>query len=435
MKSLRRASAQIKRLISNPAMRQRILAPVSFDAAILGLNMVTGIMVARSLGPSGRGEIAAILILMQTVAWLASIGGRAAISFHQSRHPEHGAALIGSWLIVTLPLGLLAIGAAEFLLPTLFNAQTAETINLARDYLFVSLITIVTIVFNGILLGDQRFFVYNVTRLLVPVVTAIGYLALLLTNGMSVESALVATAVAALVSMIAAAISCLARHGIAAPSSSLMLKTVWYGIRAHGGDVAGFVSARLDLLIIPAFLSAASVGLYSVATNVSSIIATLTGTIAIFVLPVAARDAKGSARTVVRAFHATLLIGGLLGLFLVVVAEVAIKAVYGSDFGGAATALRILIPGEVLEAASTVLWAGMLAANRPLLSSAAYLPTAALTIAGLIVFLPSGGIDAAAIITTCAYTLAFAISVVLFRQMTGLRWRQLIRAPAAEASS
>ena len=71
---------------------------------------------------------------------------------------------------------------------------------------------------------------------------------------------------------------------------------MWYGLRAHAGSVGSIVNARLDLLIIPAFLSAASIGLYSVATNVSSILPVLTGTVALMLLPVAARRAGRPAR-------------------------------------------------------------------------------------------------------------------------------------------
>ena len=139
-------------------------------------------------------------------------------------------------------------------------------------------------------------------RLTIPVATVAGYATLLALGGFTVASALV-VAGGALGSTVAAAGLCLVRHGISSPSRALMRKTVSYGVQAHGGDLAGFVSARLDLLIIPAFLPAASVGYYSVATNVASIIGTLTGSIAVIALPVAARDLHTSSRTVLR--HST----------------------------------------------------------------------------------------------------------------------------------
>ena len=190
------------------------------------------------------------------------------------------------------------------------------------------------------------------------------------------------------------------------------------------------VNARLDLLIIPAFLGATSIGLYSVATNTTSVIATLTGTIALFVLPVAARRRKHSARTVIRTLQAVLLIGVAIALPLGVLAAVALEFVYGSEFGAAATSMRILLPGAVLDAGAIVLWSGLLAANRPFLSSLATAPAAALTVGGLLLFLRSGGIEVAAIVTSCAYTTAFVISILLYRHVAELQWRDFLHPPA-----
>jgi O-antigen/teichoic acid export membrane protein len=415
-------------------MRQRVIAPVSFDASILVINTITGVIIARSLGPAGRGELTATLTVVTVAGWLASMGARAAISYHQSQHPEHGARLMASWLFATVPLSLLTLLGAELLLPVLFGAQTSEAIRIARIYAPLVLINVSSIVFVGVLLGDQRFLAYNIVRMLIPVVTVLGYAIFLIVGDLTVITALIANGAALVVSTLVSAVACFGRHGLERPSRTLMKTSIWYGIRAHGGDVAGFVSARLDLLIIPAFLSAASVGLYSVATNISSIIASLTGTIAVFALPVAARDISRASHTVIRAFQATLLIGGGMALLLILICEVAIRLVYGADFEAAAGPLRVMLPGELLEAASTVLWAGMLAANRPFLSTAAYMPSAIVTIAGLLIFLQSGGIMAAALVTTCAYATSFVITVILYRRVAGLEWKNFLRPPVAAES-
>lgn len=155
------ARAWLSRAIGHPGLRQRVLGPVFFDAQILAMNLITGIIVARSLGPSGRGELAAIPIVVQTAGWIFSLGSAEAVAYHQARNPQQGGRLIGSWLAVALPLGLLTIPIGEYLLPTLFSAQTQEAIDLGRIYLLLVTVVLMGIVFNGILLGDQRFLAYN----------------------------------------------------------------------------------------------------------------------------------------------------------------------------------------------------------------------------------------------------------------------------------
>ena len=84
-----------------------------------------------------------------------------------------------------------------------------------------------------------------------------------------------------------------------------------------------------------------------------------------------------------------------------------------------------------LNAASIVLWSGLLAANRPFLSTIATAPAAVITITGLILFLDSGGIEAAAIVSTVAYATVFTLSTLLYKHVMKLRWRDFVVAPAA----
>ena len=54
--------------------------------------------------------------------------------------------------------------------------------------------------------------------------------------------------------------------------------------------MANNVTARLDVAMLPAFVSVSSVGLYSVATSVSLIVYQLSNTFAGLVIPAVAQD-------------------------------------------------------------------------------------------------------------------------------------------------
>jgi enterobacterial common antigen flippase len=426
-------SDRIRALLRNRSLRQRLFAPLGFDALMLVTNLATGIIVARALGPDGRGEIAALLLIVQLAGWLFALGCTEAIAYRQARRPDEGDRLLGTWLAVMVPLAVLAVATGEALLSTLLAAQTDAVLDAARLYLLLVVPVLLQAVLNGLLLGNQDFLFYNLVRLLSPLSIAAAYVVLWVTDSLTVEAALVVNAAATLLALAVSTGRAVSRVGVGRPDRRILRETGWYGARAHGGSLAGLVNARLDLLIIPAILSATSVGLYSVATNVAGIIGTLTGTVALIVLPVTARG-SGSPRTVVRTLHAALAIGLAIAVPLALLAEVAVEVVYGTDFGDAATALRILLPGEVLDAGAMVLWSGLLAANRPFLSSVAAAPAAVLTIGGLLLFLESGGITAAATLTTCAYAFVFVISLALYRRATGMAWSEFIR-PAASRSA
>ncbi len=426
----RSLSDRIRGLLFHPTVRARVLAPMSFDASILVANLFSGIAIARALGPAGRGEIAAILLLTQLCVWFFSGGATEAVAYRLARRTEDGPRLLGTWLAIGVPLGLLAILAGELALPLLFSAQTSEAILLGRIYLAIVLVMLLQVVQYGMLLGNHDFFFYNVVRLLQPALISAAYLACWVFGLLSVKGALTINAAAIGIAFLAAAVRLARQVGVARPDRALLRETLSFGLKAHMGTIAGLVNARLDLMIVPAFLGAASVGLYSVATNVTSIIITLTTTIATIVMPVAARREKQSPRTVVRTLQVVMLIGIAIAIPLAGIADLALGIVYGADFESAATALRILLPGVVLDAAAMVLWSGLLAANRPLLSSVAAIPAAIITVGGLVLFLEEGGIDVAAIVSTIAYAVVFVISVFLYKRVAELRWRDFLTPPA-----
>ena len=140
--------------------------------------------------------------------------------------------------------------------------------------------------------------------------------------------------------------------------------------------------------MLPAFVAAASVGLYSVATNVSLIVFTLANTFAALVVPAAAGDARRGSRQGDR-----LVLGGhgRGGRRWPWACSCSPGRCSGSCTAtpseGAATSLRLLLPGAVLFAGSSIISAGVYAAGRPFTATVPQLLGMAVTVIGLFVFL------------------------------------------------
>ncbi len=183
-------------------------------------------------------------------------------------------------------------------------------------------------------------------------------------------------------------------------------------------------------MVIPAYLGAAQVGLYSVATNTTAIIPTLTGTIALMAFPVAARRG-GSPRTVLVTLQTAVGLALVMAIPLAILAPWLLGLVYGDEFEAAAEATRLLLPGTIFAAAVNTLFAGLLAADRPLLVTVGAGTAALITVFGLIVFLPIGGIVSAAIVTSVAFAVELVIMATLYKRTVGISWKHFLRPPAA----
>lgn len=393
---------------------------------ILVVNVVSGVLVARVLGTDGRGELAAIQGLTMTLAFALAMGCRHSISYHHARHPVHGGRLLSSWLILSFLFGLLAVAVGELIVPVLFAAQTQAAVDLARIYLPTAIFFMLGEVGLGVLLGDQDFLFFNLVRFAQPAAIAFAYAVLWRLGLLTLEAALItSTAVTVAASSVAIG-RAVKRHGVGRPDPALARSTLWYGVRAHGTDLAGSLNARLDLAIIPAFVSASNVGLYSVAVSVAEMVTRFFGALGTILLPALSRAGAKGVRTVVRSLHWALGISTTIAIAVGALADVLVPLVYGSDFGGSALPLRILLPGAVLLAANSVLWSGLLAINRPFTAAAAEFVGLAVTVVGLLIFLKGNGIVAAAIVSTVSYSVTFVLSLRFYCSNAGLSWRSLL---------
>jgi O-antigen/teichoic acid export membrane protein len=424
----------IRRLLGRPLVRSG-LQSYAFTASILVLNLATGILTARVLDPGGRGELTAVITVTQILVYLFAMGSSRALAYHQARHPEDGGRLLGTWLMLSVPSALLAIAAGELLLPTLFAAQSQTAIDIGRVYLLTILLSLCAEPLYGVLLGDEDFLFWNVQRLAQPALTVVGYVGLWLADRLTVEAALVTLAVSGAVTSAATGVRVIRRHGLARPDAALARTTFWYGLRAHGETFTALVNARLDLLIMPAFLGAASVGLYSVATSLAWIVAQLAGVLWWIVLPATAKRGEQSQGTVVASVYATLAVAGGAAIALAAVAGVAVELVYGSDFAGAVEPLRLMLPGVVFQAMASMLAAGIAGSGYPFTATLTSLAGAVLTAVGLLLFLRSGGLNAASLVTSAAYAVILVLNAAVYRRISHSSWRDLLASPMRMSSA
>jgi O-antigen/teichoic acid export membrane protein len=400
-----------------------------FNGLSLVVNLVSGIIVARGIGVAGRGELSAITTIAVVGVWIVGMGCIPATSFHVARHPEDAGRLLGTWLTMIVPIGLLGICAVELVCPVLLAAQRAHTVALARLYVLTMLPSLMYQVAYGVLLGDHDFLFVNAVSFVRFAGVALGYGVLAVVGHLEVTLALALTAAVDLSVCAAALRRAIRRHGVAAPNLALGRHTLWYGFRAHGTQVGGIVTGRIDLLMLPAFLGAASVGLYSVATNVSWIVFTLANALAVIVLPAAARHEAQRTTILVAAMYATLLAAVVMGGILALAAQPAVRLVYGAAFSGSCGSIRLLLPGTIAYAVAAVLGAGLYALERPGLAAAAQAPGIVITVVGLLLFLKHGGIVAASIVSSIAYSSVLVTSLVLYRSAAHLTWSDFLARP------
>lgn len=400
-----------------------------YSALILAANLLSGVTSARALGPSGRGITVALVTLTQLIGFIFAMGVAQSLSLFIARAPANGPKLLTAWMLLLAPCSVVGILIGEALLPLVFSTHIPGAVATGRWFMLTVVLVIASELNYGLLLGMHDFTIYNFLRFAQPALMAGSFLVLWRLGALHVTTALVApTAASALVLALGMARS-VRRIGFARPDFPLAVQTLWYGLRGQGTLVATHVNARFDVAMLPAYVVAASVGLYSVATNVSLIVFQLSSTLAALLIPTAARDPERAPARIVDSLYASLLIAGALALAIGLLATPLLGVVYGHAFRQASSSLRLLLPGAVLFAGSSITSAGVYAAGRPFTASLAQVAGLVVTVLGLVIFLPTGGITAAAIVSTASYATVFVTTLIAFKYTTSLSWRGLIPAP------
>ncbi len=419
----------LRRLLSRGLVRAGLVTYL-FSGLTLVANLVAGIVVARALGPDGRGILVALVTVSQLAGFLFAMGVAQSLSYYIARRPQDGPSLLTTWTLMLIPLTALAIAISELLLPTIFATDGDEAIDLGRWYMFAIVLVVGLELNYGLLLGTRDFLLYNALRLAPPVLTTLALVVLWPLDLLTVESALLAAVGASSIALVIGMARAVARIGVGRPRWHLGLTTLWYGVRGQGSTVANNVTARLDVAMLPAFVTAGSVGIYSVATNVSLIVYQLSNTFAGLVLPAAAHDRERGQLKVLGSLWASLAIAGLTAAGLALFARPLLGLVYGDEFRDAAEPLLLILPGAVLFAASSILAAGLYAAERPFTATVCQLLGMVVSVVGLFLFLRTGGITAAALVSSVSYATICVATLIAYKRVSGLAWRAFLPTPA-----
>jgi O-antigen/teichoic acid export membrane protein len=418
----------LRRLASRGLVRAGIVTYL-FSALTLAANLVSGVIVARALGPDGRGVTVALVTVTQLAGFLFASGVAQSLSYFIARRPEDGPILLTTWVLMLVPLVAVAIAITQLLLPTIFATDGSQAIDIGRWFMFTIVLVVGLELNYGLLLGSHDFVIYNALRFAQPLLATLGLAVLWGLDALTVESTMISATVATALVLAVGLGRAVARIGVGRPALRFGLTTLWFGVRGQGQTLAANVTARLDVAMLPAFVTAGQVGLYSVATNISLIVYQLSNTFAGLVLPAAAGDPSRGRIKVIGSLWASLVVAGVVALGLAVSGRPLLGLVYGDRFRDAVEPLLLLLPGAVLFAGSSILAAGIYAVGRPFTATIPQLLGMVVTVVGLVIFLRIGGITAAAIVSTVSYSTVFLTTLIAYQRVAGVPWRAFLPTP------
>ena len=337
------------------------------------LGIVTGTITARALGPQGKGELQAIIMWPQILAYMSSIGMASANIYFMAREPENRSSLLVNAFCASIVFGLIGILVGEFIVPRLLTEYSQHVVFLLRVFLFFVPLLLFSNLLTGVFQGCQSFTIYNVTWVLPQLMYLIVLIILLFMGNLTVENTIYSWMGIHVVNLaIRLWLASQLVHLSIKPDLSVFRRTLKYGAKLHIGNISRLVARNLDQMFVIPILSPASFGLYSVAVRVSKIMDIVPQAMVVVLVPEAAKqeekDAVDLTICLVQMSFAAL---AILSVLLFLSAPYLIGFFFGDQFSGVVKPFKILLIGAVFMGLGSIIDGGLRGMGKPLAVSLA----------------------------------------------------------------
>jgi O-antigen/teichoic acid export membrane protein len=312
--------------------------------AVLILGVATGVLIARALGPSGRGAIAVAFAFAFLLIQFGILGLHSANAYFASRTPEQISRILTNTIWASLAIGIL-LAIVGLALWRLFPSLLRGLDSLDVAVILVGLPAILGAqLLQGLLLAEGRMIAYNGVEFGMAIATFVGLAVILLAFSGGVLSALVLL-VSVNVAGALAFIFLLRHHlrGLRRFDIPLFRTMLRYGFRLYVAALLAYLMWRTNLLLVNSYLGSSEAGKFSIAVALGDTIHLLPTVVALNLFP---RIASGDDSTDTGAvFRSLTLIYGLLCIAIIPILSPLISLLYGDAFTGAATICYWLLPG------------------------------------------------------------------------------------------
>ncbi len=390
----------------------------------LAIGIGTSVLIARALGPKGRGIYSLAILLPTMLTCFGNFGiGQAAV-FHINKKTYSPKEVLGNNVTLSLVLGI-----AGFLVGLIILLFFGDLIfpGVRKTYLFLALFLVplnfLLSFVNYLLLGLQRIKEYNFVSVLRSLVFLALLFILLFVLKFGVKAAITASILSCLV---AAAVLLYLVKGIIGFvrlcfTSSYVKDALRFGFKVYLGNIIGLLHYRIDLFLVNILLNPMAVGLYSIAVVLAEKIWLISQSASVVLFPkVCAETDEKSLKEftpiVCRIVLWIALIGAISLLFL---GRVLIVLLYSEKFAASVLPFQILLIGTVTMSGWRILNNDLYGRGKPELNIYISGVSIVLNVILNILLIPKYGVVGAAWATSASYTFAFVAVVIIYASISG----------------
>ena len=391
----------------------------------LGLALLTSVAIARTLGPEGMGVYTLAVLFPLLVVTFTNLGIGPATVYYVAQGKYSARDVFGSNVVLSAIIGLMAtVVGLLFLL--LLHGLLFPTVPLA--YLGLALLLVPVTMFgqlhiNQILLGARRIADFNAATLLYKLLLLLLVVAATVVVRLGIPGAIWANILSSLLLCIVLFpwVKRIAGGVRLRPNLDYLRDALTYGIKAHLGNIVGFLNYRVEVFILGALAPASAVGFYAVAVGLAERLWFLSESASVVLFPTvsAEKDEYRKKTFTPLVSRSVLLITTAGAVVLFLISQWVVVLLFSSEYLPAIQLFRILLPGIVFLSADRILANDIAGRGLPLLNTYVGAVGIVVQVTLNLLWIPRLGAVGAAWATSISYGLTTAVRLWLYKRLSG----------------
>ncbi len=396
------------------------------------LGFVTSIILARTLGPKGKGIYALIILIPTLMLKLGSLGIENANVYFTGSKKYKIDDIVSNSLLSSILLGSILFLLFFTIYPLAIFQNFLKSNQLNDIYLCLAVLAVPFLLFSGflesILLGKEKIIIFNKINILKTVFNLMVIIILLFIFKQGVFGVIIAYLLTSIFFTLLVILFIIKYTKINISYNRKLFKDIIsYGIKAYFSNLITFLNYRLDMLLVAIFLGPIEVGYYSMAVMIVEKIWMLPGSIATVLFPrISSIENTKANKLTPRVARHTFFITLIISLILAVFAKPLIGILFGDVFLPSVMPLLILLPGIIAFSYPKILCADLAGRGKPIYSLYASVISLGVNIPLNLWLIPRWGISGAAFATSVAYIIGALVVIAAFIKVSGESWGEIL---------
>jgi len=387
---------------------------------LLGLGFLSGIIIARLLGPKGKGILAMFLVIPSMVLSFSELGIRQSATYiiGQRKYDRkdiqssimflYFISAIVTFLFIIIIYAKLKMLTENFVISILFALM--GTILLLRKYA------------GGILLGNRQIEQINYIQLIQNLGLLILFIFTIGILNLGIEGAALSYFFMSLLTSLII-IHWISEYGTLTPKwippipLEMVKKGIWYALSL----LVVSMNFRIDVLMLGKLKSVESVGIYSTGVNITELLQNIPQAIGMVLFSYSSNwQINKYSENIIKVISISktmVILNIFLGVVLVIISPHLIPLVWGEAFRNSSKVIPLLLPGIIALSPFMVLHLFMAGQGKPKLTLYAFVPALITNVILNLLLIPKWDYLGAALASSISYFIGTVIYIIIFKSI------------------